>query len=141
MKKEEINQKIEVGDRVTFIYENKKVTEIVGSSETMKEILKIIEVLKTEKIGANGWYTVYEKQSDILDEKEKEYLSAVIKPFKNKVTSISKKEDYTKKEYIRITLFKKQYKEDINLPDFKTGKMYKNMEIDKKYTLKELGLE
>ena len=136
MKKEEINQKIEVGDRVTFIYENKKVTEIVGSSETMKEILKIIEVLKTEKIGANGWYTVYEKQSDILDEKEKEYLSAVIKPFKNKVTSISKKEDYTKKEYIRITLFKKQYKEDINLPDFKTGKMYKNMEIDKKYTLK-----
>lgn len=155
MKKEEIKNQIQVGDRVTHI----KVSVEVGSyrgyglgfktKEVRNKVVEIVtkdnedykDVLKIERIGSNGWYTVYKKETEILDEVEKEYLTSVIKPFKDKVKSISKKEDYTGAEYIRITLFEKQNKEDINLPDFKPGTMYKNMELEKRYTLKELGLE
>lgn len=77
---------------------------------------------------------------DILDETEKKYLEGVIKPFKNRVRYIIKKECYGY-EYISI-----EYKEInnssnyIQLPDFKSNTMYKGMEIDKEYTLKELEL-
>lgn len=77
---------------------------------------------------------------DILDETEKRYLYNIIKPFRNRVTYIIKKECY-EYEYISI-----EYKEVgistyyIQLPNFKPNTMYKGMEIDKDYTLNELGL-
>lgn len=80
--------------------------------------------------------TIYEVK-EILDEKEKEYLSAVIRPFKGRVDYI-KKFDITGKEFICIYL---KNDEDIDFPYFKKGTMYKGMKLGKKYTLKELGLE
>ena len=79
-----------------------------------------------------------EKEKEILDNKEKEYLRGVIKPFKDRVTCIIKGtgvEEHT--EYIRIKV-----KNDVSimLPEFKRGKMYKGMKLEKEYTLKELGL-
>lgn len=158
MKKEEkIKNQIQVGDRVTYIqikqiisstsfYDFKteevknKVTEIVtDSNEEFKEILKI------ERIGQNGWYTVYEKESEILDEKEKEYLSNIIKPFKNRILGIIKETTacvspvrIKKMEQIVIKV-KNEY--SIIMPVFKKNTMYKNMKTNKQYTLKELGLE
>lgn len=73
----------------------------------------------------------------ILDEKEKEYLSAVIKPFRNDVEYIEKRIFSTGAEYIRICLTED---ETVNFPNFKRGTMYKGMEVDKVYTLEELGL-
>nr|DAN10556.1 MAG TPA: hypothetical protein [Caudoviricetes sp.] len=73
----------------------------------------------------------------ILDEKEKEYLSAVIKPFRNDVEYIEKRIFSTGAEYIRICLTED---ETVNFPNFKRGIMYKGMEANKAYTLKELGL-
>lgn len=91
-----------------------------------------------------NWFTVHdlEEVKDILDSGEKEYLSNVIKPFKHKVKGIRKNEicnseDNQKEEYITIYT-KNDY--PINLPNFKKNTMYKNMEIDKAYTLGELGL-
>lgn len=75
------------------------------------------------------------KKEEILDDIEKEYLSNVIKPFRDKVKYI-KKNHSNIGEYITICVFG----EFVNFPYFKKGTMYKNMEIDKKYSLEELGL-
>ena len=90
------------------------------------------------------FFTVHdlEEVKDILDLEEKEYLSNVIKPFKHKVKGIRKSEicdnkDNQIKEYIEIHI-ENDY--PINLPNFKKNTIYKNMEIDKAYTLEELGL-
>lgn len=87
------------------------------------------------------FFTVHdlEEVKDILDSEEREYLSNIIKPFRDNVTDIEKFENYRdrQKEYITIYI-----KNDfaINLPNFKKNTMYKNMEINKAYTLEELGL-
>lgn len=81
----------------------------------------------------------------ILTEKEKAYLSAVIKPYRHSVTGIRKDsiQGYSQ-EWITI-----EYSDETNrtygygiatLPNFKTGTMYKGMEANKLYTLKELEL-
>lgn len=77
----------------------------------------------------------------ILDEAEKEYLSAVIKPFRNCVKCISKNR-FDGFEYIFIVYFSKLGNEDyvLDLPAFEEGTMYKGMEACKHYTLEELGL-
>ena len=71
----------------------------------------------------------------ILDEAEKKYISAVIRPFRDKVTAIAKINDL-ESDYIVICL---EF-ENVCLPDFPTGTMYKGMEPDHWYTLEELGL-
>ena len=83
------------------------------------------------------------KAPSILDEKEKEYLSTVIKPFKNKVKSISKSNVANGLyEYISIeTVHPLARTEFISFPLFKTQTMYKNMKLRKKYTLEELELQ
>ena len=69
----------------------------------------------------------------ILDDAEKRYLSAVIRPFRDKVRYIKKCEDF-----IYITF---EYGiGDMDFPPFEKGTMYKGMKPDHKYSLKELGL-
>ena len=79
---------------------------------------------------------VYEIEQEILDEGEKEYLSSVIKPFRNKVAYIQKCGTSNGDEYIWIEL----ENDDVSLPYFKKNTMYKNMKEMKEYTLEELGL-
>ena len=84
------------------------------------------------------WLLEEYKESAVLDDVEREYLSAVIKPFRNRVTSIAKIENtYAKKQFIRIVVC---HEEQVNLPYFKKATKYKGMKVDKKYTPKELGL-
>lgn len=78
-----------------------------------------------------------EYKPPILDDVEKAYLSAVIKPFRNDVEYIEKRIFSTGAEYIRICLTED---ETVNFPNFKRGTMYKGMEVYRKYTLEELGL-
>lgn len=86
------------------------------------------------------------KAPDILDKQEKEYLQNVIKPFRNRVKSIAKQNDTDSYEYISIGVSYPINKcngcdtDYIWLPSFESGTMYRNMELDKKYTLEELGL-
>ena len=83
-----------------------------------------------------GQYEIIKIPKPILDDKEKEYLSAVIKLFRDQVISISKKSaNYG--EFIDIVI---DDEEDIYLPYFKSGKMYQGMRVNREYTLEELGL-
>ena len=77
-------------------------------------------------------------EKEILDEAEKEYLGSVIKPFKEKVTGIAIRKFSADKCYLYIDIIGDA---GFGLPNFKQGTMYKNMEIDRKYTLEELGLD
>ena len=77
-----------------------------------------------------------EYKEPILTEEEREYLSAVIKPFRNEVLNIKKKSNYL--AWISIVM---KDQEIIKLPFFeKSSEMYKGMELGKEYTLEELGL-
>ena len=78
----------------------------------------------------------------ILYEVEKKYLSDVIRPFRGNVTYIVKQRYYwSDQEYISIVLqLSDGFRDSTNLPNFERNTMYKGMEIDKKYSLEELGL-
>ena len=78
-----------------------------------------------------------EYKPPILDDVEKAYLSAVIKPFRKDVVYIEKCIFSTGAEYIQICMTED---ETVNFPNFKKGTMYKGMKRGKRYTLEELGL-
>lgn len=79
-----------------------------------------------------------EHKEPILDDAEKRYLSAVIKPFRKHVKNIAKYLTFgNTEEYIIIQI---DSSERLNFPHFKAGTMYKGMEQGHKYTLEELGL-
>ncbi|MGN1337367.1 MAG: hypothetical protein ACI4WW_02715 [Candidatus Coprovivens sp.] len=81
-------------------------------------------------------------KNNILNDVEREYLSNVIRPFRNRVLNITKKSSaINTEEYIAIIIASKTVaSEYINLPYFKKGTMYKGMELEKEYTLKEVEL-
>ena len=80
-----------------------------------------------------------EKPEPILDEAERKYLSGVIRPFRDSVKDIVKRKSYDSEyeEYIIIHCGKF---EAIVFPYFKEGTMYKNMVINKEYSLEDLNL-
>lgn len=80
-----------------------------------------------------------EYQEPILDEQERKYLSAVIKPWRDKVVDIAKR-PYDNYEYIVIRYYDYDFIQTIQMPLFEKDTMYKGMELDKEYTLEELGL-
>lgn len=88
-----------------------------------------------------------EIETDILSEKEKEYLKSIIRPFKDRVEHIDKGKNINSDgTFYYIGIIVKHiaivgFSEAIYLPYFKPeSKMYDGMELNKEYTLKELGL-
>lgn len=88
--------------------------------------------------------TIEVEGEEILNKEDKEYLSVVIKPFRDKVKYIIKYPCITNEQYyIRIVYgdYDTWGKDiGITMPPFKKDKMYKNMKLGKKYSLEELGL-
>ena len=82
-----------------------------------------------------------EHKEPILDDRERAYLSAVIKPFRDRVKYIEKKFvkhiRYGNLEYISV---KFAIESAMNFPVFTENTVYKGMERGKEYTLEELGL-
>ena len=81
-----------------------------------------------------------EYKEPVLDEVERKYLSDVIRPFRKKVSYISKLEKAYPEtdQFIKITLINGEY---ICLPYFtRKSRMYIGMEKWRHYTLQELGL-
>ena len=115
-----------------------------------------IKLIENQVVSQSGWSSGLciedfsadcweEYKEPVLDEKEKEYLSAVIKPFRDRVIYIKKIDMYLgcnkDAEYIFGELDNENNVVDaFSLPYFPEGTMYKGMETDKKYTLEELGL-
>ena len=102
-----------------------------------------IEWLSANHILLDILFGDYEVENPTLTEKERAYLSSVIKPFRNNVISITKldSEDINEYEYVCIEI--KEVCVDryyINLPYFKKGTMYKGMETDKAYSMEDMGL-
>ena len=76
----------------------------------------------------------------ILDDAEREYLSAVIKPFRDRKIIIVKLYDEEVGAYfIAIKVYTNGRAQIIDFPYFH-GSMYKGMEVGRRYTLDELGL-
>lgn len=92
-----------------------------------------------------AWLDMKHKELEILDDVERKYLAAVIKPFRNEVKYISKSSGATKKtSFERIEAKCRRTKDGMTswlcLPVFEAGTMYKGMKTDREYTLEELGL-
>lgn len=87
--------------------------------------------------------TVEEK---ILDDDEKRYIKNIVRPFWKKVIYVSKERSYEDNSLEYIDIVYREGNNNDNLtehlcfPYFTTLSMYKNMEISKEYTLKELGI-
>lgn len=100
------------------------------------------DTIATIRINGDSFYKnqfIICKRPFILDETEKKYLENVLSPFKNKIEYIDKIYSYVdSKECLRVAL--KNETEFWCFPNFEEGTMYKDMEVGKEYTLKELGL-
>lgn len=82
------------------------------------------------------------KDEPLLNNKEKNYLKAVIKPFRNRIFYIEKI-DNVSFQYIKIvveSLNENSFYDIICLPKFKTGTQYKFLKLDIQYKLEDLGL-
>ncbi len=97
--------------------------------EEKNDIVKVERPVKYE--------TVFERE-EVLDETEKKYLAEVIRPFRKRIQFIQKKKEITEiNPYIRIVC---EDNDKLVFPYITDNSMYKGMEVNKKYTLKELGL-
>lgn len=83
-----------------------------------------------------------EIEEKILDDDEERYLKSVVRPFGDKVIYIKKQKLFSNTCYIEILIESSigHNSERIDLPCFLEKTMYKGMELNKEYTLKELGL-
>lgn len=106
-------------------YTNELKDTVIGES------LNIIKVERPVK------YEIVFEREEILDEVEKKYLANVIKPFRHKIKSIMKRSEYGSLCYIKICI---KNGDAAYFPCFKENSMYKGMEPNREYTLKELGL-
>lgn len=109
-------------------------TEDLKDADGLKEndIVKVERPIKYE--------TVFERKEEILDEVEKRYLASVIKPFRHEIKIISKRSRLGNSSICYIKIWLKN-NDTANLPDFKENSIYKGMEPNREYSLKELGLE
>lgn len=133
--------KFKVGQKVKIVKTGKigKIKDIDSNDFTTFGGSNVCYQVEYNNIPTISWFSVYDLEliKEILNEKEKEYLNNLIKPFREKVTSIQK-DGNRLSEYIKICI---KYDASICLPIFTKGTMYKGMEVGKGYTLSELGLE
>ena len=127
-------------DEIIEEYQNLLITtDIDTDGNKMNTAIKIVASEKCNKClkGAKEpfMWLLEEYTGPILDEVEKRYLRGVIRPFRNEVKSIWKLSYVSEQIVIQM-----QSGIEIKLPCFKKGTMYQGMEIDKRYTLEELGL-
>ena len=79
-----------------------------------------------------------ECKEPVLDDAERKYLTAVIKPFREKIEYIRKnKSAYKDKQFISIGFYDDDY---MYFPYLDDDTMYKGMKENKEYSLEELGL-
>ena len=79
------------------------------------------------------------EKTKLLTDEERDYLKSVLKPFRNEVYCVFKSTSLINKQGEYICAYVGQ---DVFVsPQFKKGTKYKNMELDKKYTLEELGIK
>lgn len=119
-----------------IVYDAFSIEELFLNKDKIKKIYKDITCKEV----------ILEIKDSLLDDEEKKYLSAIIRPIKDRVINIEKtKVSRGKKEYCYLSIgvksiIPKNISEYILLPCFKKDTMYKKLEYDTKYTLEDLGL-
>lgn len=93
-----------------------------------EEVYNLDEIKNTNR-------AIWRRQS-LLDSVEKEYLEFVLRPFKDKIEYIVMTKDLNGNTYLYIAL----ENDSMQFPSFEKGTMYKGLGVDKRYTVKELGL-
>lgn len=77
-------------------------------------------------------------RKDVLDEVERKYLKAVLRPFRNRVVRVTKLKFPGCSDYsLRVDL---EDGDSLSFPNFPAGTMYNGMELYHEYTLEELGI-
>ena len=77
-------------------------------------------------------------RKDVLDETERKYLKAVLRPFRNRVVRVVKiKLEVCSDCYLRVEL---KNGDHLSFPSFPEGTMYNGMKLYREYTLEELGI-
>lgn len=125
--KESIKQMEKTGYQVSVIKRYKKDIKML---ELIKKELEEKDIMNYAKLKC--------EPAPVLDDVEKRYLKNVIRPFKGEVNYIVKwqSDTYKSRQFLHIDT----RIGNIQLPYFEKDTMYKNMEPDKEYTLKELGI-
>lgn len=140
----DLEKGIITGDRIRILDNGISWVDISNYTEELKFRYtdnENFDIIKVER--PIEYKTVFERVEDgetkILNETEKEYLKAVIKPFKKRVKFIKKTKSNMpfEKEFLRIQL----NDDDLIVPYFEKGTMYKGMKTNVSYTLKELELD
>lgn len=118
-----------------------KVKWIPQTSEIIVKLKSDNSIIFSKKItlgetgtGAYNAWLEEEYKPEILTDKEKAYLSAVFKPFRERIKCVRK--IVFQREFLKIHM----EDETISFPFFTKGTMYKGMEEGREYTLEELGL-
>lgn len=107
----------------------------VGYSDCTCDYVPIFQSVRFDDKEPTSLESIVHPQ--ILDDAEKRYLSAVIKPFRNEKLEIVKHSACNcSEEWLNFVSENGSF----YLPNFKTGTMYKGMKQGKHYTLEELGL-
>lgn len=131
------------GDIVYYInsYGGKSILCVDGyDGSSLKDFEKGGSVItKIERPTQYG--TIYEAPKQILDKEEKEYLEVVLRPFKDRIRKLIKRHSFGNENlFVEIKHFNTDSNDSLEFPEFEPKTKYKGMEIDKEYTLDELGL-
>ena len=77
----------------------------------------------------------------LLDCIDRKYFNIFLAPFRDNIQYIAKLPCLSfSHEYIKIRYVKNFIHDDVDLPEFKAGTMFKKLELDKQYTLEDLCL-
>lgn len=76
----------------------------------------------------------------ILDDAKRRYLRAVIRPFRNRVEYIVKSSSWCNRDCCYVKVGFRDLSDDMKFPLLREDDMYKDMELDRNYSLEELGL-
>lgn len=113
---------------------------------SIEDVLKLEEM--DEDIDIRDFDRWLNSEHAILDDAERRYLRCVVLPFIDRVVCVNKSKYSDNEYYVKISIKSKSTNlmyESMLLPIFINGKtkedsMYAGMELDKDYTLKELGI-
>ena len=134
----EINEEFKIewhDDNLKFKFTENRFLQSYGDVHGWVDSISIMTVLE-------GRAKIIKLPKHVLTKKEKEYLSSVIRPWKNNVKTITKYwgTGDCVNEFIQVCYIQNGFNYYMSLPQFERGSMYKGMELEKAYTLDDLGL-
>lgn len=110
----------------------------IYKGDTLFTDSKHFYIPRVEDLTADDWELYEEKP--LLTKEEKEYLEAVLKPFKDQINYIEVCYGKGYNYYLAI-VFNEEYKvNNFNLPQFKPHNIYDGLYLARRYSLKDLGL-